>query len=185
MIGGSAGAETGGVVVRSIGSWFGVSVALALGACAMPDMDTFRMPDTSNFRPMSTSVLRDTSLRPVTAEDLVDGQGRCGAAFPSMEPNTNPHLPPDQPPSLTAGGIALDMTECDVVKRAGIPEKVEIGTNDRSERTAVLTYIRGERPGIYYFTSGRLSSLERGPEPPPQARPAKKPPPKPKPRAST
>ena len=39
--------------------------------------------------------------------------------------------------------IALEMTECDVVKRAGVAERVEIGTNDRRERTATLTYISG------------------------------------------
>ena len=66
------------------------------------------------------------------------------------------------------------MTECDVVKRAGIATKVEIGANDRRERTATLTYIGGERPGIYTFTDGRLKSMELGPEPPPQ-KTAKKP----------
>ena len=30
---------------------------------------------------------------------------------------------------------------------------------------AVLTYIRGPRPGIYFFTSGRLTALDRAPEP--------------------
>ena len=76
---------------------------------------------------------------------------------------------------LIPAAIALEMTECDVVKRAGIAEKVEIGTNDRRERTATLTYISGERPGIYHFVDGRLNSMERGPEPPAPAKPAKKP----------
>jgi hypothetical protein len=67
------------------------------------------------------------------------------------------------------------MTECDVVKRAGIAEKVEIGANGRSERTATLTYLKGQRPGIYYFTAGRLASMELAPEPPAPAKPAKKP----------
>ena len=62
--------------------------------------------------------------------------------------------------------IALDMTECDVVKRAGVAERAEIGTNDRSERTATLTYTRGERPGIYNFVDGRLKSMELGPDQP-------------------
>jgi hypothetical protein len=78
------------------------------------------------------------------------------------------------------------MSECDVVKRAGSPEQVQIGANDRNERTAVLTYIRGPRPGIYHFTSGRLTLMERAPEPPPQPKPvrAKKRAPKLKPTAS-
>ncbi len=64
-----------------------------------------------------------------------------------------------------SGGIALQMTECDVVRRAGAPEQVQIGTNERGERTAVITYIRGSRPGIYHFAAGRLTSIERAPEP--------------------
>ena len=58
---------------------------------------------------------------------------------------------------MIPAAIALEMSECDVVKRAGIAEKVEIGTNERRERTATLTYIRGQRPGIYHFTAGRLA----------------------------
>ena len=50
----------------------------------------------------------------------------------------------------------------------------EIGANDRNERTATLTYINGQRPGIYNFTAGRLSSMERAPEPAAPAKPAKK-----------
>ena len=76
---------------------------------------------------------------------------------------------------LIPAAIALEMSECDVVKRAGVAEKVEIGTNERSERTAKLTYINGQRPGIYYFTAGRLTSMERAPEPPAPQKPAKKP----------
>jgi len=42
----------------------------------------------------------------------------------------------------------------------------------------VITYSRGQRAGIYTFTAGRLSSIERGPEPvaqPKAAKPKKKP----------
>ena len=82
--------------------------------------------------------------------------------------------------------IALDMTECDVVKRAGQPEQVDFGTNERSERTVVLTYLRGARPGIYRFAAGRLTSIERAPEPPRAAQAgAAKPQPPPKPRHAT
>ena len=64
---------------------------------------------------------------------------------------------------LVPGGIALQMTECDVVRRAGAPEQVEIGANERGERAVVLTYMRGPRPGIYRFAGGRLVSIERAP----------------------
>ena len=80
---------------------------------------------------------------------------------------------------MLPSGIALDMTECDVVKRAGQPEKVDFGTNERSERTVVLTYIRGPRPGIYRFAAGRLTIVERAPEPPaPPRQQQRKPPPR-------
>jgi hypothetical protein len=68
------------------------------------------------------------------------------------------------------GGVALQMTECDVVRRAGAPERVELGANERGERAVVLTYARGPRPGVYRFAGGRLYSIERGPEPPAPAR---------------
>jgi hypothetical protein len=159
-----------------------IAAVLALGACAMPDMDSFKTPDKSIFAPRSVSAVRQTQLRPVTAEDLVDSQGRCAGALASADPGGDPGTAPANVPAMPAG-IGLDMTECDVVKRAGHPERVELGTNERSERTAILTYIQGPRPGIYYFTAGRLTSMERAPEPPKPVKPAK-PAPKPK-RAAT
>jgi hypothetical protein len=66
------------------------------------------------------------------------------------------------------------MTECDVVKRAGTPENVQLGTNDRGERAVTLTYSSGPRPGIYRFAAGRLYAIERAAEPPPEpAKPVK------------
>ena len=46
---------------------------------------------------------------------------------------------------------------------------------------AVVNYSRGQRAGIYTFTAGRLSSIERGAEPAPLPRTAK---PKKKPAAT-
>jgi len=74
---------------------------------------------------------------------------------------------------LVAGGIALQMTECDVVRRAGPVEKIDIGSDERGERAVTLTYLRGPWPGVYRFTGGRLVSIERAPGPPPA--PAKAP----------
>ena len=67
------------------------------------------------------------------------------------------------------------MTECDVVKRAGVAGQAQIGTSDRGERTATLTYASGERPGIYNFVDGRLKSMELGPDQPSAPKTAKKP----------
>jgi hypothetical protein len=148
--------------------------ALALGGCAMPDFDSFRTPDASTlFRPLSVANVSEKTLAPVTAADMVDSEGRCAAA--SASPAAGEGGPsPDQSASLPmAAGVAIDMTECEVVNRAGAPERVEIGTNNRSERTATLTFLRGARPGIYHFTAGRLTSMERAPEPPAPPKPAR------------
>jgi hypothetical protein len=142
-------------------------LALGLGACAMPDTDSFRVPDAATlFRPMSVTNYKDRTLPPVAPADLVDANGSCAGAVAMASGETVPMIP---------AAIALEMSECDVVKRAGIAEKVDIGTNEHRERTATLTYIKGQRPGIYNFTAGRLASMELAPEAPASAKPAKKP----------
>src|SRR5262249_849067 len=118
-------------------------------------------------------------LRPVTTADLVDQQGQCASA--GREPATGPDgAAPGAPPMR--GGIALQMTECEVVRRAGPPDQIEFGTTQRRERARTPTYAHGPRPGIYRFAAGRLATIERGSEPAaPPATPkkpvAKKPPP--------
>jgi hypothetical protein len=107
------------------------------------------------------------SLRPPGPEDLVGPEGQCaGLAQSQVEDQSGETA---QMPAVQ-GGIALQMTECDVVRRAGAPERVELGANERRERAVVLTYARGPRPGVYRFAGGRLYSIERGPEPPAPAR---------------
>lgn len=111
---------------------------------------------------------RDFSVRPVTQADLVDAQGQC-VPVASAPAAAAPDAAGDAAagaPALVQGGIALQMTECDVVARAGQPDNIEFGNNERGERAVVLTYMRGPRPGIYRFAGGRLYSIERGPEPP-------------------
>jgi len=68
-----------------------------------------------------------------------------------------------------AGGIALGMTECQTVQRAGIPNNVAISAGDKGERRAVLTFLSGPWPGIYTFADGRLKVIDRAPE---QSKPA-------------
>jgi len=115
-----------------------------------------------------------TPNRPVTAEDLVGADGLC----PGMAP---PNGPADAnaltdgaaaaPVPSTTGTVALGHTECDVVRGIGAPDNVNLSNNPRGDRVAVISYSKGQRAGIYTFTAGRLSSIERGPEPvaPPQA----------------
>jgi hypothetical protein len=65
------------------------------------------------------------------------------------------------------------MTECQVVGIIGATDRVEIGANERGERTVTLTYLSGDRPGIYRFRNGRLASMERVAEPAQPKRPAR------------
>lgn len=102
----------------------------------------------------------------VAAEDLVGADGSCvGMAIPEQTDSTAPGAMPAA--VGTNGSFGIDSTECDVVRSAGIPSQTDINANERSERTVVLTYLGGSRPGVYRFTGGRLTSMERAPGPPP------------------
>jgi hypothetical protein len=76
--------------------------------------------------------------------------------------------------SLLGGGIALGMSECDVVFRAGAPSAVQIGKNPNGDRTAELTFNTGPRPGIYHFQAGALMQIEQAQTAAPAAQTAKK-----------
>ncbi len=147
-------------------------LAVALSGCANPDvLDSnehwFSHPfDWSGRNGGYTySELKDSQDRqgPVTAADLVDANGACPAAMAAPAPAGGPGAMPvsPAPPSLLSDGIALGMTECDVVHRAGTPSSVRLGTNANGDRTAVLTYDSGPRPGIYRFERGRLMDMDR------------------------
>jgi len=70
-------------------------------------------------------------------------------------------------------GIALQMTECQVVAVAGYTDRVEISADPRGQRLVTLTYLTGDRPGIYRFVNGRLNTMERVAEPPQPKKPTK------------
>ena len=70
-------------------------------------------------------------------------------------------------------GIALQMTECQVVAVAGYTDRVEISAGPGAQRVVTLTYLSGNRPGIYRFVNGRLNAMERVAEPPQPKKPAK------------
>jgi hypothetical protein len=160
--------------------------AAAAGACApsslseigsvnlLPKVGNLSRPDWMTY----SGSKNEFGLRPVTAEDLVSAEGQCVAeAAAAPAPESSDGTPQMQP--VQSGGIALQMTECDVVRRAGAPEQVQIGADERGERAAVLTYLQGPRPGIYRFNAGRLTSVERAPEAPgarasPKGKPSKK-----------
>lgn len=80
------------------------------------------------------------------------------------------------PDSIAPRGVALGMSECELIRSAGPTQNIQIGRNERGERTAVIVYASGERAGSYSFTSGLLTSVEAvAPPPAPARKPAKKP----------
>ena len=104
--------------------------------------------------------------KPVGAEDLVSAEGACpGMAAANVPTNANA-MSDGAPAPMPAGGtVALGHTECDVVRGIGAPANVNISNNERGERLTVINFSQGARAGIYTFTGGRLSSVERGAEP--------------------
>jgi hypothetical protein len=127
-----------------------------------------------------------TPDKPVTAEDLVSAEGFCPGMTPPGGPadaNALTDGAAGAPAPSTTGTVALGHTECDVVRGIGAPDNVNLSNNARGNRVVVINYSKGQRAGIYTFTAGRLSSIERGPEPVGQPKVAK-PKPKKKPAAT-
>jgi hypothetical protein len=117
-----------------------------------------------------------TPNKAVTAEDLVSAEGACPGMAPPGGPadaNALTDGAAGAPVPSTTGTVALGHTECDVVRGIGAPDTVNLSNNPRGDRVAVVTYSKGQRAGIYTFTAGRLSSIERGPEPVAQPKIAK------------
>jgi hypothetical protein len=107
-------------------------------------------------------------LRGMAADDLYRSEGSCGGMPLGASASGTPAGP------IAGGAISLEMSECEFVKRAGPPDKVEIARSERGERALALTYSRADRHAIYRFLSGRLVSVESAPAPPPPAaKPAK------------
>ena len=148
-------------------------IAVALCGCSNLGVDTdqpwFRKPlyltgQTGGYTFSDTAQARQD--RPITANDLVSASGSCppppgmsqaapGGASPAAAPTAA-----SDSPSLLGDGIGLGMSECDVVWRAGAPGNVELGQSPNGDRTAVLTYQSGSRPGIYRFVGGRLAEMD-------------------------
>lgn len=157
-----------------------LSLALALAGCA--NADVFDNNEHWFSRPFDFagrnagykfSELQETKAArgSVGANEMVDASGAC-PAMPA--PNAAVAPPPAESQGVTpapagsaeqspllGGAVALGMTECEVVYRAGAPANVQIGTNPNGERSVVLTYNGGPRPGIYRFEAGRLMDMDR------------------------
>jgi hypothetical protein len=155
------------------------TAALAACSSSVPDFTQFKLPNPRQLLPSNSDTYvapaAARASRPVGPQDLVDGQGLCpgmatGAEVASGSDAAAAATP--TPPALP-GAVGLDMSECEVVHAAGQPQTVNIGTNDRGDRRVLMTYANSERAGTYEFVSGRLTSLERGPELPPPPKPQK------------
>jgi hypothetical protein len=119
--------------------------------------------------------------RPITANDLVDANGACprfvmqappqpasGAADAGAAAATDTS-------ALLGAGVAIGMSECEVVARLGAPSAVNVGRAPGGDRAAALTFNSGPRPGLYRFMGGRLAEMDRVEVPPqPPTEPAKK-----------
>jgi hypothetical protein len=151
------------------------------GHCAAPAPAVTQGAEASPAAAAQSQPQADRAVGSV-AGDLA-GAPMPAATAASAAPNSGlQRLEPASGPPPVAGGIALGMTECQAVQRAGTPSNVAISGGEKGERKVVLTYLGGPRPGIYTFTGGRLTVVERGPEQPkpavPKKTPKKKPPPK-------
>jgi len=172
-----------------------VVVAASLGGCtnesvfdrsnwfAQP-VEIFAKPDWAKPADANTAELGPKG--PVSPNDMVNADGTCAPAETPPAAAAAP-APAAPAPVATAsadplgglqtgvgagpigapvlGGIALGMSECEAVRRAGHPSSVAIGASNTGERKVVITYLGGEWPGIYTFYSGRLKEIARAPEP--------------------
>ena len=142
----------------------------ALAGCAggadllSKDADWFSRSGRVFIRNVSIETPPLTPTKAVAPDELVAADGGCpGMGAPGA--NALADGAAGSPPPSTTGTVALGHTECDVVRGIGAPDNVSLSNNPRGDRVAVVTYSRGPRAGLYTFTGGRLTSVERGPEP--------------------
>ena len=137
-------------------------LAFSLGACSADlSLNSVTFKPETVFSPSGWTTL---SVPLKNDPDLLNAEGQCSSAGSDQ--------------AAVPLGIALHMTECEVVRLAGPVEKFEFGSDSRA-RLLVLTYLQGLHPGIYRFSGGRLVVIERRPSraeaSPPKRRAAKRP----------
>jgi hypothetical protein len=168
------------------GALAALAVAVVLSGCGDTDIGSlglFRKPIDVAGRSSGytySDLQQSRQTRQITDADLVDANGSCPAQAAAPQPAGGQ---PGAAPGFGEGGVGLGMSECEVVARAGPPNSVQLGRSPNGERSAVLSYQSGPRPGIYHFEGGRLMQMDRVEVPEPQPV-AKKKPAKPKKPAS-
>ena len=83
-------------------------------------------------------------LRHSTAEAATDG---------AAPPSADAALAGQGPLPAVQSGVALGMTECQIVQRTGAPDTFNIGA-EGTERVTTVTVMRGTWPGLYRFRGG-------------------------------
>jgi hypothetical protein len=105
----------------------------------------------SEGSPAATGTVGPSARALVADSELYSSDASCGGiALGSGRPAS----------TAAASDIALDMTECEVARRVGAPDKIDLATGEKGERLLLLTYARGERPRVYRFAAGRLTGIE-------------------------
>jgi hypothetical protein len=158
-----------------------LALAPLMAGCAGSDLlskdaEWFSRPGRLFIRSVSIDAPPLNPTTPIAANDLVSADGACPGMAPPGAPDNAQALtegPAGAPAAPVGGTVALGHAECDVVRGIGAPDSVNLSSSPGGERVAVVTWSRGSRAGIYTFTGGRLSSVERGPEPVVQPKVAK------------
>ena len=137
------------------------------------DTEWFSRPGRLFIKNVSIETPPLTPNKAVTSEDLVNADGLCPGMSAPADANALTDGTAATPAPSSTGSVALGHTECDVVRGVGAPDSVNLSSNPRGDRVAVVNYSRGQRAGIYTFTSGRLTSIDRVAEPAGQPKAAK------------
>ncbi len=166
-------------VLRGIGAL--ILVVPLLGACSgIGGLSDFNVKDQEWFqrpgkifgnRSLAIETPPLTPDKPITQADLMSSDGGCPGVMPAGPSDANAQ-DNGQTAVASVAPVAIGHTECDVVRAIGTPNSVNLSRNERGERVATATFLQGQRAGIYTFTAGRLSAIERVNQPAP-AKPAK------------
>ena len=138
------------------------------------DAEWFSRPGRLFIRNVSIDAPPLNPNTPVPADDLVSAEGACpGMAAPGGPSDANaltngPAGAPAPSQGRLGGARPYRMRRRARHRRARQRQPLEQSAR-RAE--AVVTWLRGSRAGIYTFNAGRLSTVERAPEPaaPPRA----------------
>ena len=157
------------------------ALVLTLAGCSA-DSSVFSTSSDPNTKHMGLNLLATDQprVRAIQPRDLIGPDGHCQddaapasalnfQAGPDASAPGRPAMVPPVPQGPAVRGIGLEMTECEVERTAGYTDRVEITNGPLGQRRVVLTYVQGVHAGIYRFEGGRLKSIERAPDAPPQA----------------